>query len=78
MPIAKPKHLDLPDERTIDGKLVHIYTAHSSGKRLLESLIWLCGRYHHVMVVTANEPDCNEARTELHCRAIFDGLDPND
>lgn len=75
MPIAKPKHLDFPDEVTVEGKLVHIYSAHSNGKRSLESLIWLCGHYHHVEVVALSEASCNSARTIFQCRAAFMEID---
>lgn len=76
MPIAKPRHLDPPDEVIITGHLIHIYDANSNGKLLLESLLWLCDHYRHVNLVATNagrynEPEHISTQAEFHCRAPF-------
>lgn len=72
--LERPKHLDIPDEVSINGKLTHIYEVHPNGKRTIESLIFLCGHYHYVEVVTTSTGE-GLARTEFHCRAAFMELD---
>ena len=71
MPIAKPKHLEPPDEVVLGTHRTHIYDANSDGKLLLESLLWLCGHYRHVNLIAINEPEHISGHAELHCRAPF-------
>lgn len=76
MPIAKPQHLDPPDEIIMEAHLIHIYEANSNGKLLLESLLWLCDHYRHVNLVAINtgrynEPEHINAHAEFHCHAPF-------
>lgn len=69
--IPRPKHLDIPDEIVHDGKRVHIYEAHTNGKRLLESLIWLCAHYARVELTARPSPSCNEPDFCLMCSGNF-------
>jgi hypothetical protein len=71
MPITRPKHLDPPDEVTLGTHRIHKYEAASDGKLLLESLLWLCGRYRHVNLVAINEPEHIKASAEIHCYAPY-------
>lgn len=71
MPPARPKHLDPPDEVTLGAHRVHKYEANPEGKLLLESLLWLCGRYRYVNLVAINEPEHISAHAELHCYAPY-------
>lgn len=68
---ARPQHLDPPDEVVLGTHRVHKYEANSEGKLLLESLLWLCGRYRYVNLVAINEPEHISAHAELHCYAPY-------
>ena len=71
MPINRPKHLDVPDEVTRDSKLVHIYDAHPTGKRLVESLIWLLAHYATVELQAKPITSCDSPELQLVCSAAF-------
>ncbi len=71
MPIARPKHLDPPDEVVFGQHRIHKYEANPEGKLLLEALLWLCGVYRHVNLVPINEPEHISARAELHCYSPY-------
>ena len=71
MPLRRPQHLDPPDEVVLGAHRIHKYEASQDGKLLLESLLWICGRYRYVSLVPSNEPEHISASAELHCYAPY-------